>query len=370
MPKRGENIYKRKDGRWEGRIRKYVDDRKWKYRSVYGKSYHEVKEKMCRMKQETESKGAGEYTVAEAAELWIQARSPYWKAGTCSVYRQMLNKYIIPYMGGMPVRRITNQVLLDFMTNVNTQNVPLSRNYMFQICSAIRRILSYINRQYDLGIVIPDNPVSKEHAHNILLPSESTLTVLADYLLANSDNDTCLGILIALHTGIRIGELSALRWKDIDLEEGVLYIRSNIIRVYKNDGEKENGCATQILAQKPKSSDSVRIIPLPACLIPILREHRKEESRYVVSGVKAMWAEPRTIQYRFENILKKCQIENFNFHMLRHAFATRCVSMGLDVKSLSEILGHSDIQLTLNLYVHSSIQQKRLLMQQYDAVIR
>lgn len=233
----------------------------------------------------------------------------------------------------------------------------------------VRRIIIYANRQFDGGLPVPVNPVSKEQQHKIMLPSEATLSILQDYLYANSDDDTCLGIMIALHTGIRVGELSALRWKDIDLKEGNLYIRQTILRV-RNEIKQENTKAvTQIVMQMPKSSDSSRIIPLPPGLLSMLRPHEKAKEDYVVSGVKAAWAEPRTIQYRFKSILRKCGIEYFNFHLLRHTFATRCVSLGLDVKSLSEILGHSSIQLTLKLYVHSSIQQKRQLMQQYDAVL-
>ena len=123
---------------------------------------------------------------------------------------------------------------------------------------------------------------------------------------------------------------------------------------------------THIIEQVPKTSDSFRTIPIPPQLIPLLQIYKKESSMYVISGTKTPWAEPRTIQYRFMNILKKCKIDYFNFHMLRHAFATRCVAMGLDVKSLSEILGHSNIQITLNLYVHSTIQQKKQFMKQYE----
>lgn len=127
---------------------------------------------------------------------------------------------------------------------------------------------------------------------------------------------------------------------------------------------------TQIVRQTPKTSDSCRIIPLPEKLIVLLRQYQKDVTAYVISGGKNPWAEPRTIQYRFKNILKRCNIEYFNFHMLRHAFATRCVAMGLDVKSLSEILGHSSIQITLNLYVHTTIQQKRLFMHQYNSIFQ
>lgn len=369
MPKRGENIYKRKDGRWEGRIWKCSGDGTRSYQSVYGKNYRDVKEKMQQIKQEAESLSNDQHTLGNAAELWMQSQSSYWKPGTRSFYKQLLDIYVIPRLGNMPIRQIGNKMILEFAAELSQSDKSLSRNYMFQICALIRRILRYMNQQYDSRVTIPNNPVSREQIPNMLIPSESTLSVLADYLYANSEDDTCLGILIALHTGIRIGELSALTWQDIDLDEEILYIRRNMLRVHKGSESEENKNLTQVVSQKPKSSDSVRIIPLPPCLIPVLRKHQKEDNSYIISGVKAPWAEPRTIQYRFKSILKKCQLEYFNFHMLRHAFATRCVAMGLDVKSLSEILGHSNVQLTLNLYVHSTIQQKRLLMQQYDSAV-
>lgn len=371
MPKRGENIYKRKDGRWEGRIRRYSGEKERSYQSVYGKSYREVKEKMYRIRQETPKRESGSCTMEDAARMWVQSQSVYWKAGTYSAYGQILDKYILPYMGQIPVRQITNKVLVEFMGQINRPEAAktLSGNYMFQICALVRRILIYMNRQYDGGIVVPDNPLSRKQIHNRMMPSETALTVLESYLCSHCDKDTCLGILLALHTGIRVGELSALTWKDIDLKEEILYIRRNLLRVNKRKQPEMREPMTQIVEQKPKSSDSIRAIPLPPCLLPVLQRHRKEESAYVISGVKSPWAEPRTIQYRFESILRECRIEYFNFHMLRHAFATRCVANGLDVKSLSEILGHSNVQITLNLYVHSTIRQKRLLMQQYDALV-
>lgn len=398
MPKRGENIYKRKDGRWEGRIPKGTDQGRRKYRSVYGKSYREVKEKMTAVRRTMQTGACIDQTFGQIAEGWMTSQSVYWKPGTLSAYRQMLHKYILPCLGNVPVSQITNRTMCDFMDSVNRQNKGrLSRNYMFQICSMVRRIMIHADRQSDNRIVVPNNPVNKVQPYHIMLPSESVLSQLQDYLYANREDNTCLGIMLALHTGIRIGELSALQWKDIDLEEGNLYVRQAILRVRDSanrtgDGmengrensmgnhpgncvkdsreQKRTEGVTKIVIQEPKSADSARIIPLPPGLLPALREQRKEDACYVISGSRKPWAEPRTIQYRFQSILKKCGLESFNFHLLRHSFATRCVSMGLDVKSLSEILGHSSIQLTLNLYVHSTIQQKRKLMQQYDAALR
>lgn len=378
MARRGENIYKRKDGRWEGRIRRNTAIGGRAYQSVYGKSYREVKDKMYCVKQEIKEEEARrsreDYTMSEASQIWMKAQAVYWKAGTYSAYRQILQKYIIPYMGQISIRQITDRTMMEFATQVNQKEAgTLSGNYMFQICAMVRRIMIYMNKQYDGSISIPGNPVTVKKSRPIILPCDTSMSRLEDYLYDHCENDTCLGILIALHTGIRIGELSALLWKDIDLEEGILYVRRNMLRVSGGSSTKMDkdaeGKNTRIIEQEPKSRDSARIIPLPPSLIPVLKKYRKSESDYVVCGVKNPWAEPRTIQYRFENILKNCQIEYFNFHMLRHVFATRCVAIGLDVKSLSEILGHSNIQMTLNLYVHSTVQQKRLLMQQYDSVI-
>ncbi len=371
MPKRGENIYKRKDGRWEGRIRRYSAVKGRYYQSLYGKSYREVKDKMYRVRQEECEVLTCKCTMAEAAQLWMQSQSVCWKAGTCSAYSQMLKKYIIPYMGKMEMRQITDRVMCEFVTRVceDKSDKALSDNYLFQICATIRRIINYMNVQTEERIVLPKNPIVKKKPRTMILPSEKSLLVLEDYLYAHCDDDTCLGILLALHTGIRIGELSALTWNDIDLQEEILYIRKNLLRVHRDEQAQMSESVTQVVQQSPKSSDSVRAIPLPPRLICLLQKYRKQGTDYVISGVKSPWAEPRTIQYRFERILKTCHIEHFNFHMLRHAFATRCVAIGLDVKSLSEILGHSNIQMTLNLYVHPTLHQKRLLMQQYDSVI-
>lgn len=307
---------------------------------------------------------------SDAAQLWMQSQEQYWKPGTYSVYSQLLNKYILPYFSNTKITRITNQSMDDFASYIiaQSENKNLSSNYVSQICEIILRILAYVDKKYQCKILLPDNPTVKKRSAQIMLPGDNSFMALEHYLLTHAEQDTCLGILIAFHTGIRIGELSALTWNDIHLEEEIIYIRKNILRVKETeDIQNTMNKMTHIIEQSPKTSDSVRIIPIPPKLLPLLRQYRKETSDYVINGIKKPWAEPRTIQYRFQSILKKCEIEPFNFHMLRHGFATRCIAMGLDVKSLSEILGHSNIQITLNLYVHSTARQKRHLMEQYDS---
>lgn len=313
---------------------------------------------------------AGECILSNAAAHWVESRKIYWKPGTYTVYMQRLTKYILPFFGKIKVTEITEETMEQFASYLigQSKDSPLSENYISQICGTVRRILFYAEKKYHCCIAIPCSPVSKGHSHKIMLPSPDSLRILEQYLMIHCKEDTCLGILIAFHTGIRIGELSALTWHDIDLQEGLIVIRQNILRVKDKNAYRAPDCKmTQIVKQAPKTFDSCRTVPIPEKLLPLLRMYRKESAAYIISGVKKPWAEPRTIQYRFKNILEKCCIEYFNFHMLRHAFATRCVSMGLDVKSLSEILGHSSVQITLNLYVHTTIQQKKIFMQQYNS---
>ena len=161
-----------------------------------------------------------------------------------------------------------------------------------------------------------------------------------------------------MFTGIRIGELCSLKWSDIDLEKNILTVSKTMQRIKKLDGNT----ATKILIDSPKSKSSVRKIPLPEFIADILKKLRGNSDDYVLTG-KKLYAEPRTMQYRFSAILKKLSLPKVNFHALRHAFATNCIALGFDVKTLSEILGHSSVEITLNRYVHSSMDRKRACME-------
>ncbi len=362
MPKRGENIYKRKDGRWEGRIKGMdFSVNGGKYKSIYGKTYKEVRKKMNEFRKELpHGKNPCILMMKEASEIWLQEKKTEWKATTYRIYRQIVDKYIIPFLGDVKVNRLDYQVLRDFRVRLNDEkDISLSERYQSYICSIVRQILLYTKSKYNPEIQIPEFPVFKNKKNKTMLPSDTALAALENYLLENVEEDTCLGIAIALYMGIRIGELCALTWKDIDLKENVIRIQGNMQRVRETaEGEKK----TKVAVLPPKTADSVRTIPIPPLLFPLLKEHQKEENSFVISGKKNGWIDTRTLQYRFERILQKCGIAYFNFHMLRHAFATRCVSMGFDIKSLSEILGHSNVKITMSLYVHPTMQQKKQWM--------
>lgn len=366
MPRRGTNIYKRKDGRWEGRIPYEHSSHQKKYRSVYGKTYQETRQKMEQERQLLRTLTDYEdLRIRDASEIWLTDRGSYLKVSTIATYRNIIETHIIPEAGNIRVTRFTQKEMECFAAGLRSseKGYALSLTYSRSICALLLAILSYARKKYGYHMILPENPISTEKKRQIQLPGENSLHKLEDYLSTHAAEDTCLGILIAFHTGIRLGELCALTWENIDLEESVLSIKMSMQRT---SGKQAAG-KTKIVLQEPKSLTSLRNIPLPPVLLPFLKQYRQPDSCYVIRGKKKPFAEPRTVQYRFTKILKQCQIEDFHFHMLRHAFATRCIDMGFDVKSLSEILGHSNVQITMNLYVHSTMQRKKQLMNLFTA---
>ena len=169
--------------------------------------------------------------------------------------------------------------------------------------------------------------------------------------MLNNQNNTNIAIFLCLFTGLRVGELCGLKWEDIDFDNAVLSVKRTVQRVSKNG-------KSQVIIETPKSRTSVRIVPIPDFVLNVLKNYRKCGDFYIVAG-KSKPTEPRTMQNRFKSILKLCSIRNVNFHLLRHTYATVCIEKGFDPKTLSELLGHADASITLNRYVHSSMQMKK-----------
>jgi len=183
---------------------------------------------------------------------------------------------------------------------------------------------------------------------------------LLDYVKENLDHKK-LGVMIALYTGIRLGELCALQWSDIDFHTGVMSITKTLQRVKNTDPNSTS--KTKMVIDKPKSRKSIREIPLPDYLLCLLKQWRGQQpsGNYVLSG-RAKYIDPRVMQDIFKACLKSASVEATNFHALRHTFATRAKEQQFDDKSLSELLGHSSVRFTLEKYVHSSIDTKRASM--------
>lgn len=221
------------------------------------------------------------------------------------------------------------------------------------ICIVMKSALKLAKRKYrysgDGGI---NAPAIRQKQVEVFSQLESQRITAA--VLKKLDRSS-LGYLLCLETGLRLGEVCALRWSDIDLAEGVLRVQRTVYRI--NYGKR-----TELVLQTPKSENSVRAIPLTAKMLSVLRQMKDKKDCCLLTGTERP-LEPRTMQYRFRRFLERNNLPLRNYHVLRHSFATRCIEGGMDIKSLSEILGHANVQTTLQMYVHPSMASKRAAME-------
>lgn len=369
MPRRGDNIRKRRDGRWEARytLTDGADEIK-KYSSVYGKTYQEAKDK----REQVLAQGAKETPKPSAVVFqdilaaWQEANRIRLKAASVSRYQNLIDSHILPELGSKRVNQITVSVLNRFLSSKLEQGRldhtgGLSPSYVRSIALIISSSISFgvaENMCSPLQYKITKPALSKKEL--TILGAEKQ-TILEKELLQDMSEAKLL-IYITLYTGIRIGEACALRWEDIDLESKIIYVRQTVSRVWVyEEGTKKS----KLVIGSPKSESSLRCIPICSKLHAILCSfpYRKRQGYILTNTDDNSFISPRTFEYRYKAILRRCSIEPVNYHALRHTFATRCIERGVDIKSLSEILGHSDVSITLNTYVHSSMELKRRQME-------
>ncbi len=353
MPRRGENIYKRKDGRWEARyVKEITADGKKKYGSVYASSYKEVKAKqqLCIL-QPTRNHNPINITITELIAEWLGSIKNQVKPCTYQKYECVCRNHIISDLGTIAVRYISRFTIMSFTERLLEKN--LSAKTVNDILIVLGLALKYVQETY--SITVPKINYVKEHQKEMRVFSVQEQQVITEYLLQQIDIHK-FGVLLALYTGMRIGELCALRWDDITDE--YIIINKTMMRIKSEQGK------TEVKIGSPKSESSNRIIPTPKCLLPMINQFRG--NGYVLSNDKLKYTEPRLMQIKFGKMIDECNIEKANFHALRHTFATRCIEAGVDVKTLSEFLGHSDVKTTLNRYVHSSFELKQKSMEQLE----
>jgi integrase len=195
----------------------------------------------------------------------------------------------------------------------------------------------------------------KQPDRNMRVLSRLEQEKLSRHLIANPGMYNT-GILVCLFTGLRVGEICALSWEDVSFDDKIIHVRHTLQRVQNKPGSNPK---TRLSITSPKSPKSVRFIPIPDNLFPVICKHKCASDGFFLTNSCEKCVEPRNMQGNFERVLDECGIEPANFHALRHTFATRCIELGMDVKSLSEILGHSNVTITMNRYVHPSMELKR-----------
>lgn len=368
MPRRGENIRKRKDGRWEARyIKRYNSDGKAIYGSVYGKTYFETKKKQTEMlnKLSTEvlSLNDHEITFREVLFLWLSNNRIKLKDQTYAKYLYLIENHIIPTLGSTKIKKLesinVNNFLCDKSRNGRLDGKGgLSPSYLQTISFIINAALGFAIKEgfrtSPLGEIIKPNRKIQKAELGVLTFQEQA--VLEEYLLT-APLDRNIGILLSLYMGLRIGEVCGLKWEDIDFTARTIHIRHTVERISNIEGQ-HNDSKTVLVLCDTKSITSNRIIPIPTKIFPLLIQYRKPKG-FVIKGKTYEYLDPRTYQNSFHKCLDSCNLRSINYHVLRHTFATRCIEAGVDIKTLSEILGHSNVNITLNTYVHSSLEHKR-----------
>ena len=313
--------------------------------------------------------GEQETNLDQIALLWLSEIQFTVKPSTYATYYNLIHSQIAPYFKGKAIKDMDSTLLYRFTDEKLkkgriTTSGGLSPKTVKDMLVIIRQVLNFASSHYLIDSQLRVPAVKIAHKNSCVL-SKQEQKRLESYVLSEISCET-VGVLICLYTGIRIGELCALKWSDIDFRSNLLRISRTAQRI--TDTDENSPTKTKLIIDTPKSAHSIRSIPLPDFLLRILHGlySNNLKSCFILSGKPDICLEPRTYQYKFKRYLDDCNLVPVNFHALRHTFATRCIEENFDIKSLSEILGHANINITLNRYVHSSMEFKYIQMQRLN----
>lgn len=295
---------------------------------------------------------------------WVKTHEQEVKISTMSSYRLHAKKHILPYFGRTDLREIDKVKVRGFVKHLQDEGA-LSYKTTRDVLIVLKMVMDYAVEEMQLDAPSRkwDAKIAHKEGEDAGRPksySKEEVGILTKYIDDHPGTKN-LGILIALYTGMRIGELCALKWSDIDLkEERAIHVRRTLYRLYIVEEDKQKG-STRIIEGTPKTKSSRRNIPICGALYKRMKLYRAVSSSeyYVVSG-KDTPEDPRTYREFYKTALKKAGIKRtLKFHSLRHTFATMLIESKADPKTVSEILGHSNVATTLNIYTHPTDEAKR-----------
>jgi integrase len=297
-------------------------------------------------------------TFEEIVVLWQADKKQYVKRSTYSAYSLLVNNHLIPAFAG--AYDVTEDMVQSLVFTKLEQG--LSQKSIKDILIVLKMILRFAvkhgfmqHREIDVKF-----PTERERQELEVL-SRSSQKQIMEYVQRHFTFMN-LGIYICLCAGLRIGEVCALVWNDIDVESGVINVSKTIQRIYVIEGGEKH---TEVIIDTPKSKNSIREIPIARDLLKMIKPFKKvvNGSFYVLTN-SAQPTEPRTYRNYYKRLMEQLNMPKLKFHGLRHSFATRCIESKCDYKTVSVLLGHSNISTTLNLYVHPNMEQKKRCVEQ------
>lgn len=281
-------------------------------------------------------------TIQTLARVYLEEKTGKVKDSTLKCYQRNIRCHILPKLGGRVAANMTVEDIDDYLEAMQENFSPKLTREVGALLLALLR-LAGIN--FTGEVTLP-----KVRQKNVEVFTETELKQLARIILRRTD-ETALGILLTVYTGIRLGELCGLKWQDVNAGKGMLHVQRTVERVAQEDG------TTCLAVLTPKTESSNRWIPIPQEMMRVLKPDQRLPETYLLTGGEII-PDPRTMQNRYKALLKRVGVPYRNFHALRHTYATRCIEQGIDAKSVSELLGHSDVRTTLRLYVHASMDYK------------
>jgi len=292
-------------------------------------------------------------TIKEIADAWKVEKRPYVKQSTLAAYMLILENHILPFFGEsceLSEKKVQTFVLKKLDTGLSAKSIK-------DILIVLKMVMKFGVKNewmnyYEWDIKYPTTQSNKEIEVLTVQNHKKILDFIHDNFTFKN-----LGIYVCLSTGLRIGEVCALKWSDIDVNTGTITVQRTIERIYMVEGETKH---TELVINSPKTQNSFREIPMSKELLSIVKPLKKivNEDFYILTNENSP-TEPRTYRNYYKKLMKQLNMPQLKFHGLRHSFATRCIESNCDYKTVSVILGHSNISTTLNLYVHPNMEQKK-----------
>ena len=302
--------------------------------------------------------------LSEIVALWKEDKKQYVKRSTFAAYTLLIENHILPSFGEMAL--VEEQDVQTFV--FRKLNEGLSHKTIKDILIVLKMILSFgvknqMTEYRQIDIKFP----TERDKHSIDILSRSHQKQIMEYIRLHFTFKN-LGIYICLSAGMRIGEICALTWDDLDVENGIIHVRKTIQRIYVIEEHRKY---TEVILDTPKTKNSIREIPMTKNLLKMIRPIKKiVNGNFYVLTNEPKPTEPRTYRNYYKQFMQSLGLPLMKFHGLRHSFATRCIESKCDYKTVSVLLGHSNISTTLNLYVHPNLEQKKRCMEQMSRLLR